>query len=545
MNSEKRLLLAVALSFLILILYPIYLKWVSPPPAQVPEAEQPVPAKLSTEMSSTVGDIQQTISQAEPLIKETRYELSKPNFEVEFTNLGGAVTKVLLKSWGKVQNGDIVLIDRKLGRAGAFLTNLTGQGVDFNSKIFSLELLDQAKGEIRLASEEAGKWRMVKTYKLHEERPALSLEVEIHNLSDTQLISPLEVTSRLDLEAHPQNDPVHPESFVATDEKLVSRHLNKIEKQPYVVEGKISWQALARKYFTVIIRSDEPAVLAKTAAGTEEETKFMRSTLQWGPIEVPAAGVVNRNFLIYAGPQYYRDLKSYSYGFEQILSHGFFGTFRFWLLIAIQWAHKTVGNYGWAIILITFALKLLFTPLTHMSFESMKKMQALQPKMKALQEQHKGDQARLSQEMMGLYKKHKVNPMGGCLPMVLQIPVFIAFYQVLSQTAELKGEPFIFWIKDLSEVDRAWTLPFSLPFLGDAVNVLPLLMLGSMVWQQRLTPATGTPEQQKMMMFMPIIFGFVFYSLPSGLVLYWFVNNILSIFHQLFIKGKALPHHEE
>ena len=135
--------------------------------------------------------------------------------------------------------------------------------------------------------------------------------------------------------------------------------------------------------------------------------------------------------------------------------------------------------------------------------------------------------------------------MSGCLPMVLQIPVFIAFYQVLDQTVELKGEPFILWIRDLSAPDRAWTLPMALPFLGDAVNILPLLMLGSMVWQQRLTPQTGPPDQQKIMMIMPIVFGFIFYSMPSGLVLYWFVSNMLSIFHQLFVKGKALPHHEE
>src|SRR3989338_497244 len=147
--------------------------------------------------------------------------------------------------------------------------------------------------------------------------------------------------------------------------------------------------------------------------------------------------------------------------------------------------------------------------------------------------------------MMELYKKNKVNPMGGCLPMLLQIPIFIAFYQVLAQTVELKGAPFIFFIRDLSEPDRFWTLPFAIPFLGDAVNVLPILMLGSMVWQQQLTPQTGTSDQQKMMMFMPVIFGFMFYNLPSGLVLYWLVNNLLSIFHQLFIKGKALPHHED
>lgn len=323
----------------------------------------------------------------------------------------------------------------------------------------------------------------------------------------------------------------------------MSAKAGKIQKKPFLVTGEILWHSLTRQYFTLIIRPDKPAVIAKTTAGTNGN-RYLKSSLQFSPEQLSPLKTLSQSFLLYAGPQYYKELKSYDSGFEQILSQGFFGIFKLWLLRSLQWAHNLTGNYGWAIILITVLLKLLFTPLTHMSFESMKKMQALQPKLKAIQEQHKNDQARLSKEMMELYKKYKVNPMSGCLPMVLQIPIFIAFYQVLAQTVELQGEPFIFWIRDLSEADRAFMLPFTIPFLGDAINILPLLMIGSMVWQQRLTPQTGTSEQQKMMMFMPIIFGFIFYSLPSGLVLYWFVNNMLSIFHQLFIKGKALPHHE-
>ncbi|MBI3999602.1 MAG: membrane protein insertase YidC, partial [Candidatus Omnitrophica bacterium] len=513
----------------------------SPPAVEVPEAQESTIPVGGPNVALSTKEVQPELSQGEPLPEETRYQISGKRFDVEFSALGGAVTKLSLKSWSKTQNGDIVLINRGQGEAGAFLTNLTGQGVDFNSRVFSLERLDQVKGEVQFTSEEPGKWRLTKTYQLNEDKPTLSLEVEIENLGSSQQIAPLEVTTQLDIDTHFKDSKLHAESFVSLPEKLLAEHLNKIEKKPYVVEGKIAWQALTRKYFAVILSPEEPAVLAKTTAAAKE-VEFMTSALQWKSAEVAPGHVLKQTFLIYAGPQYYRDLKSYGYGFEQILSHGFFGPFRLWLLIGLQWVYKIVGNYGWAIVLVTFALKLLFAPLTHMSFDSMKRMQALQPKIKALQEHYKNDQAKLSKETMELYKKHKVNPMGGCLPMVLQIPIFIAFYQLLAQTAELKGAPFIFWVKDLSEADRAWTLPFSLPFLGDAVNILPLLMLGSMVWQQRLTPQTSTADQQKMMMFMPIIFGFIFYSLPSGLVLYWFVNNMLSIFHQLFIKGKALPH---
>src|SRR3989338_7350631 len=163
------------------------------------------------------------------------------------------------------------------------------------------------------------------------------------------------------------------------------------------------------------------------------------------------------------------------------------GTLRLWMLLGLDYFFHLTGNYGVAILVLTLLIKLLFTPLTHFSYQSMGKMHALQPKMKALQSQHKNDPQRLNKEMMELYRRNRVNPLGGCLPMVLQIPIFIAFYQVLSTAADIKGEPFMFWIRDLSEPDRAWTLPFTLPFLGDGINILPILMLGSMVWQQRLT----------------------------------------------------------
>jgi len=250
----------------------------------------------------------------------------------------------------------------------------------------------------------------------------------------------------------------------------------------------------------------------------------------------------SERFLLYAGPKEYKALKSYESHYEGLFSKGFFGTFRVWLLLALHFFYGWFHNWGWAIIAITVVIKLAFTPLTHMSFESMKKMQALQPKIKAIQERLKKDPQKMNKEVMGLYKKHRVNPMSGCLPLLLQMPIFIAFYQTLYQAIELKGAPWIFWVHDLSAPDMLFTLPFAIPFLGDGFNVLPILMLLSMIWQQKLTPTpSSSPEQARMMMFMPIIFGFIFYALPSGLVLYWLVNNMLTIGHQLFTK-KLMPH---
>ncbi|MBI1977955.1 MAG: membrane protein insertase YidC [Candidatus Omnitrophica bacterium] len=543
MNSEKRFLVAVLVSFLILVFYPVYLKWVSPKSAQTAATLQE-PVSKTPEAAKPPADSPEIQAPSEVQAKETIYPFSHQHFDVEFSARGAVIKKLVLKSWSKTKNGEVVLIDRTNG-ASAFLATIPGKGANFENKVFTLNFLDNQRGEVQFSSEDPGRWRVVKTFRFGADKPIIQLSVEVENLGSSDEVVPVELTTELNVDTAPKNAGLQAEAFMSLQDKVVSAHLNKLQKKPYVVEGAVAWQALVRHYFTVIVRPDEPAKLAKTTVVFDGVAKLMQNSLQMAAVPISPGQKVTKNFLIYAGPRYFKDLKAFGYGFEQTLLHGAFGIFRHWLLTALQWCYQLIGNYGWAIVLITFLLKLLFTPLTHMSFESMKKMQALQPKLKALQEQHKGDQAKLSKEMMELYKKHKVNPMGGCLPMVLQIPIFIAFYQVLAQTVELKGEPFIFWIRDLSEPDRAWTLPFSLPLLGDGINILPLLMLGSMVWQQRLTPQTGTPEQQKIMMIMPLMFGFIFYSMPSGLVLYWFLNNMLSIFHQLFIKGKALPHHEE
>jgi YidC/Oxa1 family membrane protein insertase len=167
-------------------------------------------------------------------------------------------------------------------------------------------------------------------------------------------------------------------------------------------------------------------------------------------------------------------------------------------------------------------IRIAFYPLASKQFRSMKEMQRIQPLVQELKEKHKEDRERFNQELMQLYRTHKVNPLGGCLPIVLQIPVFFALYQTLLNSIELRQEPFIFWIHDLSAPDQTY--------------VTPILMTGSMFLQQRMSPPMADPTQQRVMMFMPLIFGFMFLNFPSGLVLYWLVNNILSIVQQYWIN---------
>jgi YidC/Oxa1 family membrane protein insertase len=196
--------------------------------------------------------------------------------------------------------------------------------------------------------------------------------------------------------------------------------------------------------------------------------------------------------------------------------------------------HRFTGSWGIDIILLTFLIKLLMAPLTHKSFVSMKQMQKLQPQMERLKEKYKDDKEGLNKEIMELYRRNKVNPFGGCLPMLLQFPVFIGLYNALRTPIELRHAPFL-WIKDLSRPD--WeSLPITIDSWHFGIPILTLLMGASMFLQQWMTPSAGDPNQRRMMLMMPLVFTFMFINFPSGLTIYWLVNNLLSIAQQYLIN---------
>ena len=228
--------------------------------------------------------------------------------------------------------------------------------------------------------------------------------------------------------------------------------------------------------------------------------------------------------LLYIGPQYQEDLKKLENGLDLVVDYGMLTIIAkpiFWLLDKL---HNIVGNWGWAIVSLTIIIKLLFFPLTAASYKSMAKMKAVTPKIMKIREQFKENKMQLNNAMMDLYKKEKINPLGGCLPILIQIPVFIALYWVLLASAEIRNAPWIFWITDLSKPD---------PYF-----ILPIVMAATMFIQMRLNPAPPDPLQAKIMMFMPIVFSIFFFFFPSGLVLYWLVNNVVSIAQQWSIMRK-------
>jgi YidC/Oxa1 family membrane protein insertase len=303
--------------------------------------------------------------------------------------------------------------------------------------------------------------------------------------------------------------------------QVFARQLKDNEARPL---SKVQWIGFGDTYFLQALSKPENGSVAAFGVVNDSVGATFFWSMAGEPTEVKVdlfLGPKSRSILQEAGNDLWRavDLGMFAVVAEPLT----------WLLKAL---YVILGNYGLAIIALTLLVKLVLYPFAKHSFDSMSKMQEIQPELKRIQEQYKDDQARLQQEMMALYKRKGVNPMGGCLPMLLQIPVFLGLYNSLLKAIELRHEPFALWINDLSA-------PEYLNIMGIGVPVMILLMGASMIWQQWTTPSTVDPQQKQIMMLMPVVFAamFIIFPMPSGLVLYWLVNNIISIVQQKYMRS--------
>lgn len=306
------------------------------------------------------------------------------------------------------------------------------------------------------------------------------------------------------------------------------KDISKTDGKPTVIDNNgQGWVAFLEHYFMTawIPQSSNSKIYYKNLNGDVFEAG------EYTSVTIAPNQSQDISSVLYSGPIIKDNLVSLAPNLEKTLDYGmlsFFSEIIFWVMSHI---HALVGNWGLSIILVTVLIKLIFYPLSAKSYRSMAKMRMLQPRIKRLQETYKDDRQALGKKMMEMYKEEKVNPLGGCLPMLIQIPIFISLYWVLLESVELRHAPFIFWIHDLS--------------MKDPYFVLPVLMGLSMFLQQRLSPAPADPMQAKIMMFLPVIFTFLFASFPSGLVLYWLTNNLISILQQWLITRHYQATHKK
>ena len=303
--------------------------------------------------------------------------------------------------------------------------------------------------------------------------------------------------------------------------------------------GNIGWIAVQDRYFITAI---VPKIQENdTMRLSEEDSVIIHNQLVAPTTTINPATQQKFEYQLFFGPKSLKLLRQFDNNLHKAIYFGWFDILAKPCLWVMNFIYDHIfANYGIAIILLTLLTKLILWPLGQKSYKSMAEMKKIQPLMTEIREKYKHDKKKMNEEVMALYKAYKVNPMGGCLPMVVQIPVFLALYRMLYGAIELRHAPFFGWINDLSAPDRLFDFGFSIPFMQPpyGIPVLTLVMGATMFLQQKLQPAMGDPTQAKLMMLMPIFFTFIFINFPSGLVLYWLVNNVFSIAQQHFTHGK-------
>jgi YidC/Oxa1 family membrane protein insertase len=523
------------------------------PVVQEPQGTQETAKTESTERAIPQPPITPELEQREikkeilPTKRETEKEIlvETPLYEAVFSNVGPTIKSFKLKYYQKTSDPDsppVNMIDMEKSLK-PFLEldfdqgpNIVNKDDVYHVKETSLTLdSESSPRDLVFSTKTQNGVTINQTFRIYPDRYPIDITVNLSNHSSNDIEGNLKATLR----NYPPKDKKSYYSFIGLalllNEELETIAVKKIEEDQ-IFSGRIGWVAYENDYFMSAIIPDEQK--RASFQGRYLDSGLLEAVYVSPSMVLKAQQGLSAPFTIYLGPRDLSYLKPLQKKLELAINFGWTDIIAKPLLYALRFFNKYVKNFGVSIILLTILIKILFWPLTHKSYKSMKEMQKLQPLMAKIREKYKNNKEQMNKELMGLYKTYKVNPMGGCLPMLIQMPVFFALFRILGSSTELRHAPFWLWIDDLSAPDRLFHFSFQIPFMSPpyGIPILTLLMGASMFLQQKMTPTPGDPSQAKIMMFLPIIFTFMFINFPSGLVLYWLTNNILSIGQQYRIK---------
>ena len=553
MSTERRALIAMVLMLVVLLFYWMYApnrSRKSEPAAPAVEAPAPDSAGRPDTSRDIAADTPVAETAAGPLDVELAggpgedVVVETPLISAVLSTSGGVVTSFRLKDYPGVDGDPVQLVpESEQGALGIVLFTEAGERVDLSGAAFepSATRVDVAAGgeaSVAFSMRTQQGLEVVKHLVFKADTYMIETRVTVAG-PGSEAIRAVEIGWQSGLattEARVKDDR---RGFAGltyiVEEGLEKESLGDVKKQDVIkTGGAVGWAGTKTKYFlAAFVPMDAERPISKAFVGADESIGMSLETAR------PASGT--QDYLVYVGPLNYHDLKAFDLGLERAVDFGwkFISPLSRLVFAFMLWVQRAIPNYGVVIILLSLIIKILFWPLTQKSFKSMRDMQKLQPALAALKEKHKDDPKKLNEEMWKLYKERGINPAGGCLPMLLQMPVFIALFNLLSRTIELRRAPFVLWINDLSAPDVMAKLPFTLPFIGNNLSVLPILMGIAMFIQQKMS--STDPKNKAMTYMLPIIFTVIFYRFPSGLVLYWLVNNILTIMHQYLLARGDQP----
>jgi YidC/Oxa1 family membrane protein insertase len=591
---ERRTVLAFALIFLVLVGYQILMSRMAPPPVaeRAPDtvavdgpadgAPEPVvatsepseppaaPTRRETDAAPDLVTLESALAPVDTPMIEPTVTVLTPRYELTIAGSGARIVnwRGLAYTDDTGEPVEILPEDPHGEAAGLEAVVFNAADLELDRMVFATDApaqleLNEGRRDVTFRVRTRGDLEIRKTYTFDADSYRIELDLEVATVGP-QAPTALAMLGRpqqarfgwpqgiASTEGGDRLETASFRSFAKVEDDLHFKkrggELKDVEDVRGVYSGLVRFAGVQNKYFTVV---GLPGRGESAQDGTVILSGDPERNVQTWSMELPLTSVntsadvlAASGLTLYIGPQESDLLKAFGVGLDKTMELGW-ALFRplteatLWIMHQMR---RFIPNWGVIIILFSVLTKIAFYPLTRTSTQSMKRMQQLQPKIKELQAKYKDNQEKQSKAMMELYQKEKVNPMAGCLPLLLQMPVFVALYQALAHTIALRNTPFVLWIDDLSQPDALFSLPFSLPFLGSDFNLLPLLMTATMVLQMRMTPTAGAGGQMAMMnTVMPVVFLFFFYQMPSGLVLYWLVNNVMTIYQTWRIHRTAGP----
>ncbi len=553
--DKKALIAIIICGVIILVYYPFILPMLSPKKTKVAEeVKVPAASEKTRETNAVEAPASlpvQPVMQPQMAIPLKEVVIENELVQMVWTNEGAALKSVKLKQFKDAEAKNVLDLLRDVNTEYHPLAiDTILQKTNFQRQRYSIA--EQSGNTVIFTTGMDDGVGLTKTITLPPGKYSANVDIALENNTNAEISASYSIiaSSMITHEGEPSTDMA---AVIGVD--MGNKRIKLVRTAPKELPSRnesvgIVWAGSTNKYFSTVLipaSSDWVASVneeAFDAQGMPVNEKAGQGdfmvTLQTNKFRIPPHEAVKHNYIYFTGPKKEQILEQYE-TLDALLSYGWLTSISKVLLAFLNAVHRVIPNYGISIILLTIIIKGILFPLTRKSQVSMFRMQQLQPMINQLKEKYKHDKQRMGKEQMLLFKKYGVNPMSGCLPMVLQLPVFFALFRTLQLSFEMRQAPFVSWITDLSRPDTLLLLPFNIPFLGNALNILPLIMTAASFVQMKVTPKAPATDpqaqaQQKMMSFMPVMFAFILYHMPSGLTIYWTTSTVLSIVEGIVIR---------
>ncbi|MEE9910172.1 MAG: membrane protein insertase YidC [Deltaproteobacteria bacterium] len=557
---DKKTIIAIVLSLAVLLAYQIF--FVKPPVPQKTatpqqQADQAKAGQAPASATTAATAIAKTAPQpaaSKPEAPPRDIKVETPHYTAIFSTRGAALKSLKLKNyyqdcyectddiWPKIKGlftgtrevvkpktKDFVeLVDVRDGMPYPLAVTFPESSVavapdaTFDTAAGKLDLVNTREKKQLVFTKSYSDVKIEKIFTIDPAGYTIGLEVKVYNLTSSPITQIPKINWYQYVDPQKIEDSYgHEGPAVSVGGSIERQEVKKLNSES-ILGPNVLWGSFESKYFIASFIPENPSLT--NVIMTRDADNMVSIGMKGRKELIPGGQNSVFSYSLYLGPKQYDLLKTLGVGLESAIDFGWFK----WLAIPALWIlnflYGFVLNYGLAIIILTTIIKIIFWPLGNLSYKSMNEMKKLQPKIEALKEKYKNDQAKIGSETMALYREHKVNPFSGCLPMLIQIPVFFGLYKALMYSIELRHSPLFFWIQDLSAPDPYY--------------ITPIIMGATQFISQKMTPAMGDPMQQKIMLLMPVVFTFFFLNFPSGLVIYWLFNNVLQIGQQFYINRK-------